>query len=393
VGKAEKVEKAENTKKAENAMEPHDGISVEQEVVDTTKSGQRQVNKSPARRLLRRICLIFAGILLIVVILFVIVYFDKLRSMVSVKKISDAPAYYVHVYGDYYLDEYLETGAKSPTELSDFLYKKLTFGLYKGELVQEHGCSSFYSVTPEGDRILAQNLDLSVPMHMPIVAEYENKNHMIGITDMVFLTRDISGMSIKNRLLSCATPFFSMNGMNEHGLAIAVATCDTTVIGRMYNKTKTDKVTILDTSVATAVLDNAVNVEEAVEFLSKFNIIATSNGLSHFMLADADGNSAVVEWNNSEMQVLERSDDYQIMANFKLYNNSSLKGFGSDRYKNYDKFLSSSKGIISEEDAMELLIENTIPGDEDWSVIYNLTQRKVSVSFYGDYDNLYTFGY
>ncbi len=380
--------------KAEKTMKPHEEIGVGQEMKDTRELMESEINKiKQPRRLFRRICFIFTGALLIIIVLFVIVYFDKLRTMVSVKKISNAPAYYVHIYGDYYFDKYMETGAKSTTELSDFLYNKLTFGLYKGEIEQEHGCSSFYAVTPEGNHILAQNLDLSIPEHLPIVAKYENNNQMIGITDMIFLTRDISVMSVKNRLLSCSTPYFSMNGMNEHGLAITVATCAVTAPGRMYNKTKTDSVTLLDTSVATAVLDNAANVEDAVKFLSKFNVIATSNGLSHFMLADADGNSAVIEWNNGEMQVLNSGNDYQIMTNFKLYNNSSLTGFGSDRYKNYDKILSARKGIISEEDAMELLIENTIPGDEDWSVIYNLTQRTVSVSFYGDYDNIYTFGY
>ena len=47
--------------------------------------------------------------------------------------------------------------------------------------------------------------------------------------------------------------------------------------------------------------------------------------------------------------------------------------------------------IISEEDALELLKRNVIPGDEQWSAVYNLTKKTLSVTFSGEYEHVHHF--
>ena len=82
---------------------------------------------------------------------------------------------------------------------------------------------------------------------------------------------------------------------------------------------------------------------------------------------------------------------YQVVTNFTLFDNPSKTGFGKDRYENILNILGKQEGIISEEDALELLKSNVIPGDEQWSAVYNLTKKTLSVTFCGDYENVHRF--
>lgn len=40
--------------------------------------------------------------------------------------------------------------------------------------------------------------------------------------------------------------------------------------------------------------------------------------------------------------------------------------------------------------ALELLEDNTTLGEAQWSVVYNLTKKTMSIEFFGDYENTYT---
>ncbi len=72
-----------------------------------------------------------------------------------------------------------------------------------------------------------------------------------------------------------------------------------------------------------------------------------------------------------------------------MYGNPTKTGFGKDRYENIQNTLERQGGVISEEDALELLKRNVIPGDEQWSAVYNLTKKTLSVTFSGDYENVH----
>lgn len=341
------------------------------------------------KKVLKRTLLVFMGVVGILLISFVIIYFNVSRTFLSVKQISSAPAYYVHVYGDFWFDDYLKCGAENSSKMEDFISGKLTLGLYKPNTNKNHGCSSFFAKTPDGDDILAQDLDLGVENpHMPIVAEYEKNKKIYAIGDMNFLTTECPKMTAFNKILTNAVPYITLNGMNQDGLAVAVATAAES----SYNK-QSGKITLMDCTLQTAVLSNASTVEEAIQYLKKYNVIPSSFALLHLMIADAKGNCAVVEWAKGSMQVLKCDSSYQIMANFVLYQNEQHTGFGSERYRAYEDNLSKCKGVLTEKEAMNLLEKNTIKGDEDWSVIYNLTKRKISVCFYGDYGHTYTYSF
>lgn len=137
-------------------------------------------------------------------------------------------------------------------------------------------------------------------------------------------------------------------------------------------------------------LSKARSVEEAIQYTEQYNLFYDVAPL-HYMVADASGHSAVIEFADGKMVVTRSEKKFQVVTNFALYNTTSKTGFGRDRYENMQNTLEIQRGVISEEDALELLKRNVIPGDEQWSAVYNLTQKTLSVTFSGEYEHVHRF--
>ncbi|MBR5091495.1 MAG: hypothetical protein IK093_18890 [Ruminiclostridium sp.] len=58
-----------------------------------------------------------------------------------------------------------------------------------------------------------------------------------------------------------------------------------------------------------------------------------------------------------------------------------MEGFGKDRCLSYREYFDAHDGIVDEGTAFRLLHGNHIPGDENFSVVFNLTKRTAAVQF------------
>lgn len=319
------------------------------------------------KRVLR--CLVLA-VISIIAICFVC-FQDRLLTYLSVRKVNDLPVYYVKVSGNYDFDQYLKQGATSFSEFDEVWLER-----------KKRNCSGFFATTPQGDVILAHDLDTDPNTQLPTIIETHYKNKIIGVSSL-------KKMSEEGELFMIPfdkAPYWMLDGMNEAGLSIAIATVE-----RSECEQDPGKVTLIPETVSQAVLNNASTVEEAIHFLDKYNIADDVAGGCHFLLADAKGNAAIVEWWQGKMVVNYKEGPYQIFTNFRVCNNPFNVGFGADRFKAYDKVLSQNKGIISEEEALALLKENVIPGEACWSVVFNLTQKTMKITFNGDYEHTYSY--
>jgi penicillin V acylase-like amidase (Ntn superfamily) len=208
-----------------------------------------------------------------------------------------------------------------------------------------------------------------------------------------YKTVGIANLSVagwkENNLLSKSTvissPYFTFDGMNQYGLAV----CALSVPFGSSSAIDSSKTTLHDLTVDRVIMDKTKNVKEAIDLLSQYNVKMEERYPTHYMIADSEGNSAIVEYINGSMKIIENEEDYQIATNFILYDNENLKGYSSERYAEFEKSLSQASGILSMEAALELLEENVVPGEAQWSVVYNLTKRTMAVEFYGDYDKTY----
>ena len=338
-------------------------------------------------RLWKKIILIFMIIILLTAILLIAIFFKNIVTISSIKKVSDAPAYQMTYHGDYALDEYMKQGAANSDELRAFLVNNIAQGAVK-LFAGEHGCSAFFGTTPDGDFIMARDFDSPMGEGCILKTDDTEGSKILGISNVAWLldkTKD--NMTLTDKLIMTAVPYLVTDGMNEYGLSVALFTADGS-----QSTIDNEKISLYDHTIPIVLLNKAKNVNEAVSLLSKYNVSMDAYP-SHYLVCDASGNSAIIEFVNGEMQVLRKDTKYQICSNFIIYNNPMLNGKGKDRYKNYDTVLSKTNGVISVDDALKLLQKNIIPGNGLWSVVYNLTDKTISATFYGDYDKVYEYSF
>lgn len=352
------------------------------------------MKKGCAKKYFKWFGISLGSVLIIGLIYIGVVWGNKIVTLYSLKQINKVnknyPFYTMNYKGDYAFDDYLKVGSKNYTEYSKFISKKVLNGLDKVLKTTPPKCSSFTATTPNGDKLFARNLDTGMAIPLFLKTNPSNGYKSMSMVNLLFMGYYIKKHPLpisKTSIFALISPYLPYEGMNEHGLAISSLTA-----GGCEAKIKKGKVTLNDFSLMRMVLDKASTVKEAVKMIKNYNISFVSTQYpSHFMVADATGASVVVEYVGGDLHFVYSSKPYNIVTNFILYHNQ-LGGFGFDRYTNIECKLEDVKGILTEKQAMKLLSENTIPGDEQWSAVYNLTQKKAYICVGKDYKTVYKFG-
>ena len=200
-----------------------------------------------------------------------------------------------------------------------------------------------------------------------------------------------------NRVITLAAPYAPLDGMNEKGLAIGVLVIED---GKVHQNT--GKVPITTTSAIRMVLDKAATVDEAIELLKNYDMNSSGETGYHFQIADATGNTAVIEYINNEMHVLTKEEGHTAATNFVLYNGMN-SGYGQDRYEKIKAKQEETNGIMSEDEAMDLLLSvpaqgmreveggEGIPSDTQWSCVYNLDDLTLQICTTRDKSRTYNY--
>lgn len=95
----------------------------------------------------------------------------------------------------------------------------------------------------------------------------------------------------------------------------------------------------------------------------------------------------------NELKVIETDEDYQIASNFIQYNDLFIgQGYcESERYEKAEKALMGNEGILSEDQAMNLLSDISILGKTQWSAAYNMNTLQLSLLINRKYEDIYKF--
>jgi tetratricopeptide (TPR) repeat protein len=130
----------------------------------------------------------------------------------------------------------------------------------------------------------------------------------------------------------------AQGGMNDQGLFL-----DANALTETGWKEDASKPTFRG-PVIDYILAHCANVEEALAFFAANNV--PSLALGKIPIADAQGNSAVVEWGQEKLQLLRRTGAYyQISTNFVQSNYSKLEDYPCSRYKMVDRMLKESADV------------------------------------------------
>lgn len=350
------------------------------------KTGQKK-RISPLKVVL--ICVL--ALVLVLVIMFAVLFGTEVRSVTTLKQIDGTDAFTMEYNGDYGLDEFLAQGATSDAEVVEFVSRHFLHGIPIEFELPDFGCSAFGAKTPDGAYITGRNFDFDDTPILVFKTRPKNGYASISTVDLEYLgfsaQRMPSDVGLLDKALLLASIYAPMDGINEMGVTISVLKIDDAP-----TRQSTGKPGITTSTAIRMILDKAASVDEALEYLQQYDMCASANSSYHFLISDAEGKTAVVEYINNECHILNAS----YITNFLIAPvQHSAEDNGMDRYAIVEDALEESGGLLTEAEAMQVLSDARYPENSDaetqWSVVFNNTAKTAAYCFKTDYTQTYSY--
>jgi len=345
----------------------------------------------------KKVLMIVLILLLTLVLSIILLFWNRFRGLSTLDRVDDYPLFTMQYVCDYNLDKFLEKGITD--NISDsvrrvFFPDPLWNSLRNLKLVQNNAgskpasaCATVFTVNKKGEKILGRNFDW---INRPILLLETKPDKGMSSFSMV----DISYLGYNGKFLPDSgkgasfslifSPYVAFDGMNEMGLAVG----EMAVPGRYKPPHDPGKVTIGDTHSIRMILDKAETVDEAVALLSKYNIEYPTLAW-HYLIADREGNSSIIEYVDGKMLETKKDRNFQICTNDIVYNRSEdEKQSLCKRYKKAYTILNEKNGDIDQLEMMKLL-EDISQSHTMWSVVYNMTTGDILVAPGKKYSNVY----
>lgn len=376
--------------------------------------------KSTAKKVLLTILCVLLALVVVLGGTVYTLWHDEIATLLSFKQVAqrdeshqDGLVYVMNVSGGYHFDEFLaQGGASNDTELIAFITNSITKGIIPMSIkTSEIACSAFTADTADGDRVFGRNYDFHETNTVIVYTNPGNGRHASYSTvDLQFLgvdgTQDVTG--IGQQILALAAPFAPLDGVNDAGVACGIFMSYQGGEKVVPTNQQTEKPDLTSTTMLRMILDYASSVEEAVALVEKYDLHDSAQTSFHYMIADATGRSAILEWvsdssendddgANRHLNVLWNDADplsgatkWQMITNFIItpdYYAAGENQPGLDRYEHLRDRLAELNGVVADEEAAMGLLDEV--SRRDWgkagdsnaltihSVVYNLTDKTV----------------
>ncbi len=251
---------------------------------------------------------------------------------------------------------------------------------------------SVFSATTENSVIMGRNWDNQNVGSVIVNLYYPPKGYasisFSRAIDMGFPLNvdleDFKSSELGNKLL--LAPFYAMDGINEHGLAVSVAG-----VKQITVKPKSDKESVCITFLMRKILDQAKNVEEAVNLVEKYiPFDLDKNSLNcHLFIADSSGKSVILEYVEDQWKRIYGDKSWQVLTNKPIYKVSDANLREKCwRYRTISDTLEKTRGNVDWKAGMKILQDVRQKGTT-WSVVYSLTSKELYFSVYQNWDKIY----
>lgn len=388
------------------------------------------VATKPKRSVKKILLTVLAVIVVLLVLAFAgiwAVWHNEIGSVASIQMLRernddhlDGAVYSMQVKGDFYLDDFVaQGGVSSDTELIQFITDNITHGVVNLNMTApEIGCSSFTATAENGDALFARNYDFSKTNAMLVFTEANEGRHAtISTVDLQFLGIDVDQdmTGLMDKVICLAAPYAPLDGINDAGVSCGIYMTYQGGEETVATSQDTDKPDFTSTTLLRLILDYADSVEEAVQIASSYDLHDSASTSYHYMVADASGKSAILEWTNdsavdttdndgsqrtlkvvyndqdSAIGEREAASNYQVVTNFVLqpgyYEGVPAENKkGADRYDRLYEELQATDGVVADDQAAMDILQTV--GRRSWdnddknsctvhSAVYNLTQKTV----------------
>ncbi len=279
---------------------------------------------------------------------------DETRTVESLRKVDDHPLWTMTFHGDY-----------DPMDVAGPTLTPTTFG-----------CSLFAARGNPADPLFGRNFDFDHQPALLLFTDAPDSHASVSMVDVSYLglTSGDDFETAEGRRLLLDAPLLPFDGMNDKGLVVGMATVPnaqaTPVAGRPV---------VGSVRIQRMMLDRAATVDEAIEVFGEYAVDFSDSPPLHYMVADAAGESAILEFVDGELQVSRGSGPWQAMVNYRWFGSTPEQQQADNRYRALSETLTGTGGKLDTAAAMKLLAD-VQQGHTQWSVVYGQRSGKVTLT-------------
>ncbi len=295
---------------------------------------------------------------------------EEASTLRSLEKLDDYPFYVMHYAGDY---TYPNTVSSLPEN-------------------RNFSCSLFVALGNAEALLYGRNFDWEFSPSLLLFTDPSDGYASVSMIDLTFIgispaiATKLDDLPLVERTDLLAAPSLPFDGMNEYGLTIAMAAVpDEFTDDVSYDPSRPS---IGSVGIIRQILDHARNVDEGLAIFEQYNIEFVGGPPIHYLLADPSGKAVLVEFYQGQMVQLPNQSPWHLATN---HLRCIAEGDGGCwRYHTILERLSSTKGLLDLQSAMQLLSDVT-QSSTQWTSVYNMSTGDINVAIAKHYDRLYSF--
>ena len=375
---------------------------------------------------MKKFLLWLVGILAALCIAVLCIWGGELATLRSVETVEGNEYLYTMEYkAAYDLDDVIANDIDENAELLNYVVKRIGKGIpikiKSSQVADENGematinCTSFQAVQADGEGFwFGRNYDYFKNPTMVTVSHPKNGYASIACSDMSHFGYSLEKLpdSFAKKLNCLASIYAPVDGINEKGLCTSIM-----ALPKQASQQDTPKHDVGTTIIMRLWLDRCATVQEALDLLETVDVRhdATVGSGYHYMVADANGDCAVVEFDKEDkwktMIVRKTSDANSMLVtnhllSEKYYTTEPDAAVGNPHSKSWWRretaaaYLKEHDGILTLEQAQECLSqvhwkdfvwENGTVEDTQFSNVYDQKNIVLHLRNWNDYDTTHHF--
>ena len=366
------------------------------------------------------------GIIVALLIVVACIWRHEIATIGSVKQVAGNEYLYKMEYkARYDLDDLVAKDIDSNAKLLDYITGRIGKGIpikmKSAQVADENGelatfnCTSFQARKADGEGFwYGRNYDYFKNPTMVTVSRPRKGYASIAVSDMSHFGYSLDKLpdGLLSKLSCLAAIYAPLDGVNEKGLCTSIM-----ALPKQAARQDSGNHRVGTTVIMRLWLDRCATVQEALDLLATVDVNhdATVGSGYHYMVADANGDCAVVEfdkWNGWKTMIVRKDagENSMLVTNHllseKYYTTEPDPEVGNPhskswwRYETVRDYLAGRDGKLSFDEAQEclalvhwkdLLWETGTVEDTQYSCVYDQSKLTVDLRNWNDYDTTHHF--
>ena len=293
-------------------------------------------------------------------------------TLSSLEQVDDYPLYTMHYVGSYQ--------RVTPAASAESVAERPAWG-----------CSLFTTFADPDNGLMGRNFDWQYSPALLLFTDPPDGYASVSMVDIEYLgfgrekAAGISELPLEERRALLDAPYLPFDGMNERGLAVGMAAVSP---GNMVSDP--NKETVGSLGIIREMLDHAATVDEAIAIMQSYNVDMNDGTPIHYLIADAAGHAALVEYYDGDMVVIPNENTWHQATNFLRSQADETGSHSCQRYDKISERMAETSGLLSMQDAFGLLADVAQPSTQ-WSIVYGINSGDISVVMGQEYENAHAF--